>query len=381
MGPDSIMAFFTSKLANPTTLSKLRPQLSGVALAFIAVSLVALVPFLSFMWHMACVLAFFVAVDSMALKDKAFAYFIRIAVFFFVRAPGLKVHLYGDFEELQRRDENVLYMGNHQSSLDWLVACSLASWSRSLQRIRFMMKQELAWLPMIGYYTKVVGHIYIRRKGFKPDKLMESLADINNTKRPFWLAIYPEGTRYNPDDTKAIASSDESAVQQYPNMGLLKHQLTPKAKGTWLMIKNMRSKLKAVYSATLVYEQAEPKGQRRRAPTATEVLAGGCTDSHLYVKRIPIEEVPDDETAFATWLFAQCQDRDRMMADYYNSRSFSSWGPRMTYGGDSLFMDLVILALFTLGMLVSPFVRTIYLVQAVLGTLWGYGVLTFKPTF
>lgn len=68
-----------------------RPQLGGAFLAAVVMSLMALVPFLSFMWHVTCVLAVFVAVDSVALKDKCFAYFIRITIFLFVRAPGLKV--------------------------------------------------------------------------------------------------------------------------------------------------------------------------------------------------------------------------------------------------------------------------------------------------
>lgn len=64
------------------------------------------------------------------------------------------------------------------------MACILASWSRSLQRIRFIMKQELHFMPMLGYYMKCVGHIYVRRKGFKQDKLVESLAVINGMQRP-----------------------------------------------------------------------------------------------------------------------------------------------------------------------------------------------------
>lgn len=379
MGPDSIMAFFTSKFANPTTLSKLRPQLSGAFLVFIVLSLMALVPFLSFMWHVSCILAFFIAVDSTAWKDNLFAYFIRTAIFFFVRAPGLRVHLYGDVEDIQRRDENVLYMSNHQSSLDWLMACSLAAYAKSLRRIRFIMKQELHWVPCIGYYMKAVGHIYVRRQGFKQEKLMESLSVINEMKRPFWLAIFPEGTRYNPENHKAIAESEEHAAQF--KQGTLKHQLTPRPKGTWLMIKNMRSKMSAVYSVTVVYEQDEPKGQRRKAPTATDVLAGVCSNVHLHVKRIPMEEVPDDEATFLHWLFAQSLERDRLMTQYYNTRSFDSWGKCTPYAGESLVADLTCLFLMTLGMVVSPFMRTLYMAQSVLGTLYGYAALIIKPTF
>ncbi|KAK3931773.1 1-acyl-sn-glycerol-3-phosphate acyltransferase epsilon, partial [Frankliniella fusca] len=359
-----------------------RPQLGGALLSVVVLVLMATCPFLCFVWHAAGTLArFFPKINITTIRRKIYTYFMRLAIFFFVRAPGLKVHLYGDAKEVFQRDESVLYMSNHQSSVDWLVACILAMKAKCLDRIKFIMKQELHWVPIVGYYISVIGHIYVRRRGFRPDRLIESVNCYTKAQTPIWVGIFPEGTRFNPEDRKAITYSEEMAKSS--KLPPLKHQLTPRPKGSWLLLDNMRSHLSAVYSVTLVYEQAEPRGQRARPPSAADVIRGQCSNVHVHVKRIPIEDVPKEEAQFLPWLHNESLERDKRMSEYYSTRSFASWGPALEDDEDSTahIPDLSWVVLMGLGLLLAPLVRKMYILTALASTLCGYVSLEMQPPF
>ena len=68
--------------------------------------------------------------------------------------------------------------------MDWIVACFIAMRARCLTRIRFIMKQELHWVPMVGFYLNQIGHIFVRRKGFNQDRLLRNVDIITKSRTP-----------------------------------------------------------------------------------------------------------------------------------------------------------------------------------------------------
>ena len=77
------------------------------------------------------------------------------------KSPTLQVILYGD-PIPWKKQENVLYMSNHQCTVDWVVADLLAIRQGSLGRIRYILKSGLKYLPLYGFYfAQVKIRIYI----------------------------------------------------------------------------------------------------------------------------------------------------------------------------------------------------------------------------
>ena len=64
--------------------------------------------------------------------------------------------LYGDGEEVVKKKENVIYISNHQSTVDWVVSEMLAVRQGSLGHVRFILKDGLRYLPMYGFYFRQV---------------------------------------------------------------------------------------------------------------------------------------------------------------------------------------------------------------------------------
>ncbi len=87
------------------------------------------------------------------------------------------------------KNEPVIFIANHCSHLDIGVLC------RSLPvNLHFIGKKELMWLPIVGWYMFVAGHIFIDRRNKRKavESLKKAALKIKNGKS---VAIYPEGTR------------------------------------------------------------------------------------------------------------------------------------------------------------------------------------------
>ena len=54
-----------------------------------------------------------------------------------------------------------------------------------------------------------------------------------------------------------------------------------------------------------------PGPQRDTARRVPDVIRGFCSNVHVHVRRIPLEDVPKDEAAFGPWLHEQFVQRDR----------------------------------------------------------------------
>ncbi len=71
-----------------------------------------------------------------------------------------KVILYGDVEHLEK-GENVIYLSNHQSTMDWVVADMMAIRAGCLGSMRYVLKDGLKYMPLYGFSFGVVSKLFI----------------------------------------------------------------------------------------------------------------------------------------------------------------------------------------------------------------------------
>ncbi|KXH83810.1 1-acyl-sn-glycerol-3-phosphate acyltransferase [Sporosarcina sp. HYO08] len=86
-------------------------------------------------------------------------------------------------------DEPVLYVANHQGNMDIPILYSTAP-----QTMAFVAKKEMEKIPLLGFWMKERGCVFIDR-----DNARSSLKSINQAieslKSGHSIAIFPEGTR------------------------------------------------------------------------------------------------------------------------------------------------------------------------------------------
>lgn len=89
-----------------------------------------------------------------------------------------------------------LIASKHQSFFDIILICSVAP------RPKFIMKQELKWAPILGWYALRIGCVPVDRgkRGAAIAQMMEGVR--KGQVEPGQLIIYPQGTRVAPDAVK-----------------------------------------------------------------------------------------------------------------------------------------------------------------------------------
>ncbi|CAF3380199.1 unnamed protein product, partial [Rotaria sp. Silwood2] len=147
--------------------------------------------------------------------DYLYSFYQKFVLFFFENWVNCKIYFHGDYQEIIKKKENVLFISNHQSSVDWIIANMLAVRQGSLGHIRYILKTELKWIPLYGFYFQQHGCIYVRRndKG-DLERVEKGIRQIKSNGLPVWLVIFPEGTRYNPVKSQDVIQRSRQFAKQ-----------------------------------------------------------------------------------------------------------------------------------------------------------------------
>jgi len=115
----------------------------------------------------------------------------KLILFFFENCSGVEIIFYGDTDKLTEKKENVIFISNHQCTVDWMVADMLAVRQGSLGHIRYILKDGLKYLPLYGYYFRQHSCVYIKRSGkFSEKKAEQDLDLFTRNKTPFWMVVF-----------------------------------------------------------------------------------------------------------------------------------------------------------------------------------------------
>jgi 1-acyl-sn-glycerol-3-phosphate acyltransferase len=88
--------------------------------------------------------------------------------------------------------EELLIAAKHQSFFDIIILCSV------LPRPKFIMKSQLKWAPILGWYALRMGCVPVDR-GKRGKAVAKMKADVaSGLSLPGQLIIYPQGTRVAP---------------------------------------------------------------------------------------------------------------------------------------------------------------------------------------
>ncbi|XP_030167919.1 1-acyl-sn-glycerol-3-phosphate acyltransferase epsilon isoform X2 [Prionailurus viverrinus] len=243
-----------------------------------------------------------------AVDDRLYCVYQSMVLFFFENYTGVQILLYGD---LPKNKENIIYLANHQSTVDWIIADILAIRQNALGHVRYVLKDGLKWLPLYGCYFSQHGGIYVKRSAkFNETEMRKKLRRYMNAETPMYLVIFPEGTRYNPELTKVISASQTFAAKE--GLAVLKHVLTPRIKATHVAFDSLKNYLDAIYDVTVAFEGTiDDKGQRKEAPSMAEFLCKECPKIHIHIDRIDRKDVPEEQARMRRWLHERFEIKDK----------------------------------------------------------------------
>ncbi|XP_030375069.1 1-acyl-sn-glycerol-3-phosphate acyltransferase gamma-like [Scaptodrosophila lebanonensis] len=226
-----------------------------------------------------------------------------------------KMRVYMDAEEEKKYggQEHVLLIMNHSYEIDWLAGWMLADKLGVLGNCKAYAKKVISYVPVIGWAWKLAEFVFLERN-FDKDKeiIANQLKVVYSYPDPIWLLLNAEGTRFT-------ATKHEASVKfaQERGMTVLKHHLIPRTKGFTASLPSLRGICPVVYDINLAF-----KRDAKVPPTMLSLLNGQPVEPYMFVRRIPLDDVPDGEQAAAAWLQNLFVEKDRIIDSFHETGSF-----------------------------------------------------------
>ncbi|KAK4485405.1 hypothetical protein RD792_008044 [Penstemon davidsonii] len=226
---------------------------------------------------------------------------------------GVKIKLYTDSETLKLMGkEHALVIANHRSDIDWLVGWVFAQRSGCLGSTLAVMKKSAKFLPVIGWSMWFSEYLFLERNWAKDENTLKSgLQRLRDYPRPFWLALFVEGTRFT--QAKLLAAQEYASSTGLP---VPRNVLIPRTKGFVTAVSHMRSFVPAIYDMTVAIPKASP------APTMLRLFNGQSSVVHVHLKRHLMKDLPETDDGVAQW----CKDafvvKDKLLDKHIVEDSF-----------------------------------------------------------
>jgi lysophosphatidic acid acyltransferase / lysophosphatidylinositol acyltransferase len=227
---------------------------------------------------------------------------------------GSKLHVYISDEDLKHvGKEHALLVMNHSYETDWLFGWIFCEKIGVLGNCKAYAKKVISYMPAIGWSWKFAEFVFLERS-FDKDKeiILKQLEEIFNYPSPVWLLLNAEGTRFTK--TKHEASVK---FAQERGMTVLNHHLIPRTKGFTASLPVLKKKCDAVMDVQLAFDE-----NAKHAPTILNLLRGKRMDGHIYLRRIPMSEVPEDEVAAGKWVHELFVRKDKLQTSFHKTGDF-----------------------------------------------------------
>lgn len=209
--------------------------------------------------------------------------------------------------------EHALLVMNHAYEVDWLFGWMFCEKIGVLGNCKAYAKKVISYIPTIGWNWKFAEFVFLERS-FDKDKtiITHQLSEIFDYPDPVWLLLNAEGTRF----TK---SKHEASVKfaQERGMTVLNHHLIPRTKGFTASLPVLKKKCAAIMDVQLVFDENE-----KVKPTIINLLRGRSITGHIYIRRIPMEDVPEDEEAAGKWLHELFVRKDKLQTSFHKTGDY-----------------------------------------------------------
>jgi 1-acyl-sn-glycerol-3-phosphate acyltransferase len=208
-----------------------------------------------------------------------------------------------------RRREWYLVVSNHRSWVDILVL--QASFNRRIPFLKFFLKQQLIWVPLLGLAWWALDFPFMRRHSAAylarhPEKRGQDLAATQLAcarfrEIPTSVMNFVEGTRFTPAKHAASGSP-------------FRHLLAPRAGGVSFVLAAMGGMLHSMLDVTIAYA--------KRTPSFWDLCCGRVGHVLVDVRQRPIEpwmsagdyaEDPAFRERFQQWLRGIWVEKDAQL--------------------------------------------------------------------
>ncbi|XP_044268403.1 1-acyl-sn-glycerol-3-phosphate acyltransferase delta-like [Tribolium madens] len=228
---------------------------------------------------------------------------------------GSRIIFYVDREDFDKYfgKEHSYCVMNHTYEIDWLVGWMICDRLHMLGNCKAYAKKVVQYIPVLGWGWKCSEFVFLERSFDKDKRVIDTqVTELAEHPDPMWLLLFPEGTRFTPTKHKI---SLEFARQK--NLPELKHHLLPRTKGFTASLPSMKGKVPAIYDNEICFNENDPY-----KPTIRNMLFGRPVTAHIYMRRIPLEDVPQTEREQEDFLREMFVRKDKLKDSFAKTGDF-----------------------------------------------------------
>ncbi|CAF1140090.1 unnamed protein product [Rotaria sp. Silwood1] len=218
--------------------------------------------------------------------------------------------LYIKPDDLEKvRKEHAIVIMNHKYDIDWMAGWIICQRLGIMQGSKIVGKQSLKLLPIIGWCWIFTESIFLRRKWDNDrETLVKDLRKIldNYPKNCFFnFLLFCEGTRFT--ERKRLISMKIAHEKGLPE---LKHHILPRTKGFTLLLQGSEDRITGIYDLTVGFKKSGAK------PRLLSIIEGRSCQAEIFVRRIPLSEIPKDSNGCNNWVYKLYEEKDKIY-DYF----------------------------------------------------------------
>ncbi|CAF4401389.1 unnamed protein product [Rotaria sp. Silwood2] len=202
--------------------------------------------------------------------------------------------LYISADDLEKvRKEHAIVIMNHKYDIDWLAGWIICQRLGIMQGSKIVGKQSLKLLPIIGWCWIFTESIFLRRI-WESDRetLVKDLRKI--------LDNYPKNCFFN-------------FLLFCEGLPELQHHILPRTKGFTLLLQGAVDRITGIYDLTVGFKKSGAK------PTLLSIIKGRSCQAEIFVRRIPLTEIPKDTNGCNNWVHKLYAEKD-IIYDYFARR-------------------------------------------------------------
>lgn len=232
---------------------------------------------------------------------------------------GSSVDIYMDPKDFAMiPNEHAIVIMNHKYDVDWLMGWVVCQRVGLLTGNKIIGKASLKLVPLLGWSWFCTESIFIERQWENDKKkLTEGLDKI--------LCDYPDNSFCNVlmfcEGTRFTKSKHDISMKVAREKGMpeLKHHLLPRTKGFSMLNRGASGRISAIYDLTIGI--ADNNGIK---PDLNAIRNGIPFKGELFVRRIPMSEVPEDDKGSAEFIHNLYRQKDEIFDVYDKTGSFKS---------------------------------------------------------
>ncbi|ESO05768.1 hypothetical protein HELRODRAFT_77464 [Helobdella robusta] len=290
----------------------------------------------------------------------------RMILFLAEEISGVQIIFYGEIDKFIQEKESGLILFNHQCTIDWLLASSLALRRGSVGSVRYILKHSLKYIPFYGVYLKAHGCVYIERKQYDSKKTTKQLSCYPTMYKKFLLVLFPEGTRYSNKSSMVFKRSQEYALAH--GLPTFDHVLVPRVKGFETCLNSLSDSIHFIYDITIAYKCFSDESNNiicsKRVPSLMDLFNGECKEIHIDVRCFDADKIKADHHNIQDWLMNRFENKDKLMKKFHEK--------------NELFDERSMRKALTVGQTLPAFLLFFALDIILLGTAKGRKLYTFS---